>query len=43
MRCNIEVAEEVGFSGEEVNLLVEVDEEEQLTVKEGMEAFAHFS
>lgn len=43
MHCNTEVAEEVGFNGEEVNLLVEVDEEEQLTVKEGMEAFAHFS
>ena len=39
MHCNTEVAEEVveevGLSGEDVNL-VEVDEEEQLSVKEGM-------
>ena len=42
MYCNTEVAEEDGFSGDEVNLLVEVDEEEQLSVKEGMEAFFSF-
>jgi len=37
--------EEVGLSGEQViivNLLAEVDEEEQLTVVEGMEVVAYF-
>ena len=47
MHCNSEVVEEdmeeVGHSGEQVNLVVEVDEEEQLTVEEGMEAFAHLN
>ena len=47
MHCNTEVVkdvmEEVGLSGEQVNLLVEVNEEEQLTVEEGMEAFAHLN
>ena len=47
MHCNTEVVkdvmEEVGLSGEQVNLLVEVDEQEQLTVEEGTEAFAHFN
>ena len=43
MHCNSEVVEEVGCSEEQVNLLVEVDEEEQLAVEEGMEAFAHLN
>lgn len=42
VHCNTEVVQEVGCSEEQVNLLVEVDEEEQLSVEEGVEAFAHF-